>query len=131
MNIVGLIGNVTREIETKQVRDMEIATFGLAVNKKVKGEDRPMFIDCVAFGERAKFASQYISKGSKVGVTGELDFEQWEKDGQKRSKHKLIVNSFTFCDGKKDSAGPSQREAMPKNDNPRVPNSAAEDDCPF
>ena len=41
-----------------------------------------------------------MSKGRPVLVEGHLDFQQWEtQEGQKRSKHMVIVQNFQFLGG--------------------------------
>jgi len=49
--------------------------------------------------------NQYLRKGSKVLIVGRLKLEQWEKDGQKRSKHSVIVETMKMLDSKSDNTG--------------------------
>jgi single-strand DNA-binding protein len=104
-NEVLLMGNVTRDIElTYTSSGMAIAKLGLATNKKRKDkEDKVCFVDLTAFGKSAEILAQYITKGSPLFIKGELDYQTWEKDGQKRSKLEVIVNEFQFLGGKSDS----------------------------
>ena len=110
MNSVNLIGNITRDVELKYAQSgTAIAKTGIALNKKVKNtqgeyEDKAIFVDITAFGNTAETLNRYFLKGSKIGIDGELNFEQWTaQDGQKRSKLSVIVNKLHFID-KKDSA---------------------------
>lgn len=110
MNSVNLIGNITRDVELKYTQSgTAIAKTGIALNKKVKNtqgeyEDKAIFVDITAFGNTAETLNKYFFKGSKIGIDGELNFEQWTaQDGQKRSKLSVIVNKLHFID-KKDSA---------------------------
>ena len=48
------------------------------------------------FGTRADGLSKILAKGSKVAIDGKLRWSQWEKDGQKRSKVEIIVDSLDF-----------------------------------
>jgi single-strand DNA-binding protein len=110
-NKIILVGNLTREVELKALPGgSDLAIFGLATNKKWKdqnGEDRQevMFIDISVFGKMAGVLNQYLSKGSKVLIEGRLVLEQWEKDGQKRSRHKIIADTVQFMDTKSSSQG--------------------------
>ena len=55
---------------------------------------------------------QYFGKGHEIAVEGELNTEEWEKDGQKRSKIVLVVSSVHFCGSKRDGAAePAQAPA--------------------
>jgi len=81
-----------------------LVEFGLAVNDRVKkgGEwvDEVCFIDVTTFGRTAEVVNQYLGKGSSVLVEGKLKLDSWEKDGQKRSKHKIIGDRIVMTGGK-------------------------------
>ena len=47
-------------------------------------------------GARADGLSKILTKGSKVAIDGKLRWSQWERDGQKRSKVEIIVDSLDF-----------------------------------
>jgi len=109
VNLVVLLGNVTRDIEVKFLQSgMAVCDIGLAVNnrrKNANGEwiEEPCFVDCTAFGKTAECAGNYLAKGRQVHITGHLVFQQWEsQDGQKRSKLKVIVDNLTLVGGKPD-----------------------------
>ena len=122
LNKVLLIGNTTRAIELKYLQSgSAVASTGLAVNRAWKdkntGEkkDETMFIDIVVYGKSAEIANQYIEKGKKILVEGRLVLQQWaDKDGQKRSKHVLSVESFQFLDSK--TAGGATNDDASTND---------------
>ncbi len=112
LNKVMLMGNLTRDIELRHTAsNMAIAKFGLAVNRKWKtpeGEQREevTFVDCDAFGRTAEVMSQYLAKGRPVFIEGRLKLDQWEdKEGQKRSKLAVVVESFQFIDTKPGGGG--------------------------
>jgi len=110
VNKVFLMGNLTRDPEMRALPSgMSVASFGLAVNEKYKDRDgnwveRANFIDCEIFGNRAEAFAKYLGKGSPVFVEGKLRLEKWEKDGQKRSKIKVVVDNFEFVGGDKDAS---------------------------
>ncbi len=122
MNSVNIIGNITRDIELKYAASgLPIANFGVAVNKKVKNqqtqayEEKPVFIDVTGFGKTAETINQYFRKGSKIGIEGELNFEQWTaQDGQKRSKLTVTANRITFIDKKDQAAAPQAAYGAPQ-----------------
>lgn len=106
-NIVCLMGRTTREPEQKFTGGgMCILSFSLAVNRSVKKgdkwEDEANFFDCTFFGKGAEAVSKYIGKGTPLFIEGELRQERWEKDGQKRSIVKVIVNNLRLLDFHKD-----------------------------
>jgi single-strand DNA-binding protein len=94
-NRVILVGNLTRDIELKFLGSgTAVAEIGMAVNDKVKkGDswiDEVTFVDVTLWGKTAEVAKQYLSKGSPLLVEGRLKLDQWEKDGQKRSKMRVV-----------------------------------------
>jgi single-strand DNA-binding protein len=109
-NKIILVGNLTRDIELKNVNGLVIGSVGLATSHKYKtqsGEqkDEVMFIDVTFFGRTAEIANQYLRKGSKVLVEGRLTFQQWTaQDGSKRSKHSVTVEAMKMLDSKSDSS---------------------------
>ena len=107
-----MMGNVTREIEVKDLASgTKVADLGLAVNDRVKrGDewvDEVSFVDVTFFGRSAEIAGQYLSKGSPVLVEGRLKMDSWEKDGQKRTKLKVIGEQLKLL-GSKDGGGESR-----------------------
>lgn len=95
-NRVILVGNLTRDIELKYLQSGTAVTeVGLAVNDRRKNQqgewvDEPVFVDITLWGRTAEIASEYLSKGSSVLIEGRLKLDQWEKDGQKRSKLRVV-----------------------------------------
>lgn len=59
------------------------------------------------FGRTAEVAGEYLSKGSNILVEGRLKQETWEKDGQKRSKVKIICDRLVMLGSKQDGGGSS------------------------
>jgi single-strand DNA-binding protein len=110
VNKVILIGNLTRDPQTKQLPSQSLVTeFGLAMNRKFKspeGEDREevCFVDCAAFGRQAEVIQKYCRKGKSLYIEGRLRYESWEdKNGHgKRSKLSVVVENFQFLGGRED-----------------------------
>lgn len=121
-NLVILVGNLTRAVELSYTpAQVEVATFGLAVNKKYttkagEKKDSVLFIDCVCFGKNAINLNKYTSKGSPILISGELQLDSWEKDGQKYSKHKVLVQSFQFLGSPKQSEQPKSEQSKTEAD---------------
>ena len=112
INRVVLTGNLTRDPEVRRTQSgMAIMSFGIAVNDRRKNsqtgewEDYANFIDCTMFGTRAEAVSNYLSKGSKIGLEGKLRYSTWERDGQKRSKLEVIVDELEFLSPRNSQGG--------------------------
>ena len=114
---VTLVGNVTRDIELRTVGEdnTKVCDLGVAYNKRRKisdggYEDEAHFFDVTLWGKTAQTAADYLKKGSPVLIEGELAQDRWEKDGQKRSKVKIVGRKMLLLGS--------------KGDNPRTPEQA-------
>lgn len=118
INIVAISGNLTRDPELRMTPGgTQVLNFGVAVNDRAKNqqtgewEDRPNFIDCVLFGNRADALSRILRKGIKVSVSGSLRWSQWERDGQKRSKVEVVADEVVLMQAQQDG---HQQPAYPQ-----------------
>lgn len=108
-NRVILVGNLTRDIELRYSQGgMAIANSAIATSRKftVNGEKKEevCFVDITFFARSAEIANQYLRKGSKILVEGRLNFDQWvDQNGQKRSKHSVVVENMQMLDSKGDN----------------------------
>lgn len=112
-NKVLLMGNLTRDPQLRYLpSNVAVCDFGLAVNRRWRDKDGSQreevcFIDITAFGRQAETINQYLAKGRSVLVEGHLRLESWTgQDGQKRSKHSVMVENFQFVGGRGDGPGP-------------------------
>jgi len=112
-NQVILMGNLTRKPSISYTPNQTaVVDFGLAVNRKWTKQDgsqgeEVLFVECQGFGKRAEVISRYFDKGSPIFVQGRLKLEQWEKDGVKQSRMRVIIDNFEFISGKADT--PSEK----------------------
>lgn len=116
-NKVVLVGNVTREIELRSIgNNAKVCDVGLAINdrrKSANGEwvDEATFVDVTLWNRTAEIAAEYLGKGSSVLIEGKLKFEQWEVDGQKRSKLKVVGDRMQMLGAKKDAVQQTDRNS--------------------
>jgi len=100
LNVVALVGRLTRNCDMRYTNSgFAICSFTLAVNRCRKQQDgtwqdQASFFDCSYFGKAAEGVSPYLQKGQQVSIQGSLEQQNWEKDGQKRSKIVVMVNSL-------------------------------------
>jgi len=93
---------------------MSVAEFGIAVNRKWRGKDgednnEVCFVDCQAFSKIADNLNKFVHKGDPLLIEGRLKLDSWTaQDGTKRSKHRVVVDSFQFL-----SSGEAKQEAKP------------------
>ena len=122
-NKVILVGNLTRDIELRYTQSGSgIANTSIATSRKFtqNGEKKEevCFVDITFFGRSSEIANQYLRKGSKILVEGRLKFDQWvDQNGQKRSKHSVIVETMQMLDSK----GDNQNTGAPQGGNYNAP----------
>lgn len=109
INRVVLVGRLTRDPELRHIPSgTAVCDLGIAVNDRIRqGDewvDKANFFDVTVWGNQAESCSRYLAKGREVAIDGRLDFQTWEKDGQKRSKIKIIAQNVQFLGGRQDGA---------------------------
>lgn len=113
----------------------DYANFRLAWSEKYKEKEAKCFLECKAFGGTAQFMSKYMrDKGQEIVAEGKLNTEEWEKDGQKRSKMVLVVNNVHFSGKKGDgggSAAGSTADGSAESVQPNLTPVEVSDDLPF
>ena len=153
-NKIIIAGHLSKDIEIRYSQSgSAIANTAIATTRKFKGTDgtqkeEVLFIDITFFGRTAEIVNQYLHKGSKVLIEGRLKLEQWtDKQGQKRSKHKVDAESVQMLDSKPStestaaSPRPHQAPAQeaytapPRNEEetqyPQIPDMDESDEIPF
>ena len=144
LNRITLLGNITRDPEVHVTpKGTTIANFGIAVNRQWRDEsgqqkEEVLFIDCDALGKTGDIAAKYVKKGMLVAVEGRLKLEQWDDKttGQKRSKHKVVVENIQMLTrkeaGQQDDQDVAPRPAMrPAPTQAPATAPGLEDDVPF
>ncbi|MBY0423380.1 MAG: single-stranded DNA-binding protein [Parvularculaceae bacterium] len=118
INKVILVGNLGRDPEVRQTQDgRPIVNLAIATSEnwrdKTTGERREKteWHRVVIFSEGlARVAEQYLKKGSKVYVEGQLQTRKWtDQGGQERYTTEVVLQNFNsalvMLDGRRDGAG--------------------------
>ena len=128
-NSVTVVGNLTRDPETRTVGATTITGFGLAMNRKYRKADgtpvdEPIFLDVEAWGKTGDIVAQYVKKGQPLLVRGRLKSDTWndKATGDKRSKIVIVAEEVQMLGGREDA-----KETATVNTAPRVPAAAADD----
>ena len=146
INSVVITGNLTRDPELRHTGNgTSVCGMRVAVNSRRKDRegnwtDKANYFDVTVFGAQGENCANYLSKGRPVAIEGRLDWQEWEKEGQKRSKVEIIANTVQFL-GSRDSGGESGNGNgfTPQSDVPADTSdfqgasvgSGSEDDIPF
>lgn len=129
INVVTLSGRLTRDPELRHTPSgtaVMSARLAFETSRKNGSEwvNEPNYVDLVAWGNRAEFYCDRLTKGSLVFVSGRLKWQEWEtQSGDKRQKLEINVDEIKSEDlfGK---GSTRQRDDF-------VPTAAVDDDIPF
>ena len=67
--------------------------------------DRTEWHRIVFFRRLAEIAGEYLKKGSKVYIEGQLRTRQWEREGQKHYTTEIVANEMQMLDSRGEGAG--------------------------
>lgn len=106
MNNIDIMGRLTADPELKTTPSGKaVTTFCVAVPKNYSRDEKPNYIDCVAWEERAKTICKCFHKGKMIAISGELQTRMYEDNaGKTRKAVEVRVEKFSFC-GDKDNKG--------------------------
>lgn len=121
MNIVVLHGNITADPELRQTQSGNaVVKFNIAVKRKMpnkSGEYTSDYHTCQMWGKRAEVIARYFAKGSPIIVYGELQNNNYEKDGVKHYGYVINCENFDFVSSNKNSPAARGEQAVPVTNN--------------
>ena len=131
MNSYNAIGRVGKDAQTRFTQGGDPVTgWSLAVDSGYGDKKQTLWLDCSLWGKRGEKVAEYITKGSQLGVTGELGTR--EHDG--KTYLTLKVAEVSLIGGRQDSGNTSS--SGPRAPARPAPQQApagdfADDDIPF
>lgn len=87
MNVITIVGRVTRDAEVKNFGDSSATNFSVAVNRSYKNREGKYDADFFNCSVRGDKIAQYITKGKLISVTGSMKMTKndngtyWSLDG--------------------------------------------------
>ena len=141
INKVIIVGNLGQDPEIKYTAGgAAVTTLSIATSDSWKDKDSGMDQErtewhrVVLWRRLAEVAGEYLKKGSKVYIEGQLQTRKWEQEGQTRYTTEIIARDMQFLDSRGSSNNESTQKSSEMNDQPAadVPDSAIDDDdIPF
>ncbi len=105
LNKVLLMGNLTRDPEVRYTpKGTAVGDLAIAINDSYKAQDGTIketvtYVDIEVWGRQAETCKQYLTKGRPIFVEGVLKLDQWEQEGQKKSRLKVRADRVQFLGG--------------------------------
>jgi single-strand DNA-binding protein len=136
INRVILVGNLTRDPETRQAGTSTVCSLRLAVNDRVKdrtsGEwtDYANYVDVTVFGAQGEHCAQWLAKGRQVAIDGHLRWRAWNaKDGSKHEAVSVVADNVQFIGPREGGAPRASSPASASTSD--VATAECDDDIPF
>lgn len=130
MNLFAATGNLGKDCRKGEAGGTAVLNFSIGVKSGFGDKEQTLWVDCALWGKQAESKlADYLVKGQKVAVTGELG--QREHEG--KNYLTLRVASIDLCGGKSEGgsqAAPQQSKPAPSQQGTNGPD-AFDDDIPF
>lgn len=117
MNKIILTGRLTKDVDVKYTQNGKcVALFSMAVNG-FKKED-VYFFNIVAWNKTAELCGNYLTKGSKVLIEGQLTTRSYENNsGSKKTVTEIIASNVEFLESKKQNEQQATMQQVPQHYN--------------
>ena len=119
INKVILVGNLGNDPEKRALPNGNAVTnISVATSESWKDResgqttDRTEWHRVVFFNRLAEVAAQYLTKGSKVYIEGQLRTRQWDKDGQKHYSTEIIAREMQMLDSRGENMGGAKKDGV-------------------
>ena len=141
INKVILVGNLGQDPEVKYTAGgAAVTTLSLATSESWKDKDtgsdqeKTEWHRVVLWRRLAEIAGEYLKKGSKVYIEGQLQTRKWEQEGQTRYTTEVVGRDMQFLDsrGGSSSDSSSYEDTSQDTGSQNLPDSGiTDDDIPF
>ena len=141
INKVILVGNLGQDPEVKYTAGgAAVTTISLATSESWKDKDtgsdqeKTEWHRVVLWRRLAEIAGEYLKKGSKVYIEGQLQTRKWEQDGQTRYTTEVVGRDMQLLDSRSSSSSDSSSYEDINQDmsSQNLPDSGiTDDDIPF
>ena len=111
MKQITIAGGVTRDAELRRTQQGDpVLSFSVAVDDRAGRDKRTIYFDVSLWGKRGEALAQYVTKGSRVAVSGDLSTR--EHDG--KTYLTVRADQVTLLGGGKQDDGGSRQRSQPE-----------------
>ena len=128
VNKVILIGNLGKDPEIRTFQNGgKVCNFSIATSENWKDrntgekQERTQWHNIAIFSEPiSNVAEQYLKKGSKIYVEGELQTNEWERGGQRHFTTQIVAREMQMLDSKNGAAPEASKPSYPQGKTPKI-----------
>lgn len=96
MNVVTLMGRLTKDPDLKMTNSgKKYVRFTIAVRRY---NDVTDFIPCLAWEKTAELLSNYVTKGQRVLIQGNINAYSYDSNGEKKWITEVVVEKLEFVE---------------------------------
>lgn len=100
-----IAGNIGKDAETRNAGQTTVTGFNVAVEQRGKDGKKTQWVNCSMWGKRGETLAQYLAKGTRVCVSGELTTREYND----KTYLELNVGDVTLMGGGQDSRQQGQQ----------------------
>jgi len=112
INEVKLLGTVSQPVRVNDTKSGSVANVSLVTSMKRGEYDIKKFHSVTCWNDLADMAST-LKEGDRLFVSGRIDTDKYEKNGQTVYKDKITANAIAKVAGSSESAAPSRPAGGP------------------
>ena len=107
VNVISLLGRVGKDPEVRNfdnggsVANFTMATTETWKDKSGEKKESTQWHNIECWGAVAGIAEKYVHKGDQLFISGKLVYDQYEKEGVKRTTAKIRVDNLVLIGNKK------------------------------
>lgn len=110
-------GNVGRDGEMRFTPSgVPVTEFSVAVNIGWGDKKKTQWWSVTAWNKLAEVCQQYVKKGMRVLVQGRAEMQEWESDGQHKSKLAIVADRVEFLSSRGENASDAGDMLPPDDD---------------
>ena len=95
LNNLSILGRVTKPLELRYLQNgTAVLNFDIANSIKVKDNEVTTFLRCVCYGRSAEVINQFVSKGDRVLLQGELRQNSYQDSSGATKSYHFFASKF-------------------------------------
>lgn len=98
MNMLHATGNLGGDATLRHLPSgSDVLNFSVAMTAGYKDNEQTIWVSCSLFGQRASTLQQYLTKGTKVAIAGEVRLREWtNQSGEAKTSLDCNVRELTL-----------------------------------
>ena len=114
INKLYILGRLTKEVELKMAKELEVAKFTVATNRGYGDKQTTEFVNCIAFGKTAANIAKFVKKGHLIHIEGYLKTSKWIYQEKTYYRVEAVVEKATFLPNTKKEESTEEPAEKPK-----------------